>query len=137
MYNEKDNPYNNFLGIMREQGEMNNPVPFLIGEVKTANPLTVAIGDIVLERKDLKINSFLLKGYQRRWNLATTTATGVTGERSGGGGDASFASHSHDQHTLGVPDGTFTTLDDFAAGDEVLILMSQDQQQYILVCKLL
>ena len=44
MYNENDNPYNNFLGIMREQGEINNPVPFLIGEVKTANPLTVAMG---------------------------------------------------------------------------------------------
>ena len=28
MYNENDNPYNNFLGIMREQGEINNPVPF-------------------------------------------------------------------------------------------------------------
>ena len=60
MYNENDNPYNNFLGIMREQGEINNPVPFLIGEVKTAYPLTVAIGDFVLERKDLRNNSILL-----------------------------------------------------------------------------
>ena len=101
MYNENDNPYNNFLGIMREQGEINNPVPFLIGEVKTANPLTVAIGDFVLERKDLKINSFLLKNYQRRLNLATTGATGVTNTKSGGGGDDAFASHAHDQNTIG------------------------------------
>ena len=127
MYNENDNPYNNFLGIMREQGEINNPVPFLIGEVKTANPLTVAIGDFVLERKDLKINSFLLKNYQRRLNLATTGATG----------DDAFASHAHDQNTIGIPAGTYTTLDDFAVGDEVLILVSADKQQYIIVCTLL
>ena len=128
MYNENDNPYNNFLGIMREQGEINNPVPFLIGEVKTANPLTVAIGDFVLERKDLKINSFLLKNYQRRLNLATTGATGVTKTKSGGGDD---------QNTIGIPAGTYTTLDDFAIGDEVLILVSADKQQYIIVCTLL
>lgn len=137
MYNENDNPYNNFLGIMREQGEINNPVPFLIGEVKTANPLTVAIGDFVLERKDLKINKFLLKNYQRRLNLATTGATGVTMTKSGGGGDDAFASHAHDQNTIGIPAGTYTTLDDFAVGDEVLILVSADKQQYIIVCTLL
>ena len=85
----------------------------------------------------MKINSFLLKNYQRRLNLATTGATGVTNTKSGGGGDDAFASHAHDQNTIGIPAGTYTTLDDFAVGDEVLILVSADKQQYIIVCTLL
>lgn len=133
----EDNPFFTLAGIMQGQREANKTVPFLIGTVVTAAPLAVKVGDITIDRSSMKINSFLLRGYQRRLRLDTAVATGQTAERGGGGGGyEAFSSHSHEQSTIGVPDGTFITLDDFAAGDEVLLLQSEDQQQYILVCKL-
>lgn len=135
--NNEDNPFFTMVGLMREWGKAENPVPFLIGTVVSAEPLTVKVGDITIDRSSMKINSFLLRGYQRRLRLDTTAATGQTAERGGGGGGyEAFSSHSHEQSTIGVPDGTYTTLDDFFVGEEVLLLRSADQQQFILLCKL-
>lgn len=137
MANSEDNPFLSMIGIMRAQGEINNPVPFYIGTVATVSPLSVRIGDITIGRELMKVNTFLLKGYSRRMRLAETAATGQTEEKSGGGGGyEAFSSHSHQQKTIGIPDGTYTTLDDFSEGEEVLLLMSADQQQFILLCKL-
>lgn len=108
----------------------------MIGKVETAAPLRIQAEDILITRENMKINTFLLAGYTRRWRLAETNATGITAETAGGGSYEAFSSHAHAQSTLGIPDGTFTTLDDFAVGDEVLLLESRDQQQYILLCKL-
>lgn len=133
---KEDNPYYSLIGMMQEEGRTFNPIPFFIGKVTATEPLTVQVGDIPIERKSMKINTFLLKGYQRRWNLALTEAIGSTDSQSGGGGDSAFASHAHGQETIGITDGTFTTLDDFKVGDEVLLLVSTDGQQYVLLCKL-
>lgn len=133
----EDNPFFTIIGMMKGQKEDNDSVPFLIGTVVSAAPLAVKVGDITIDRSSMKINSFLLRGYQRRLRLDTTAATGQTAERGGGGGGyEAFSSHSHEQSTIGVPDGTFTTLDDFFVGEEVLLLRSADQQQFILLCKL-
>lgn len=136
MAKNDENPYGSLIGMMRKEGAADNPVPFLIGTVETVAPLAVRVGDIVVEREDLKINSFLLKGYERRWSLAITNAEGETQATSGGGNYEAFSSHTHMQNTIGIPDGTYTTLDDFVVGEELLLLMRQDQQQFIVVCKL-
>ncbi len=133
---DEDDPFFSIIGIMRAEGAAGNPVPFLIGTISSTDPLIVRVGENQIGRENLKINTFLLKGYQRRLQLATTQAVGQTGSRSGGGNDEAFSSHNHDQNTIGIPDGTFTTLDDFAVGDEVLLLVSTDKQQFILLCKL-
>lgn len=131
---EADNPYYNLIGMM--QGQMGDKsAPFLIGEVEATAPLKIRVEDISITRENMKINTFLLAGYQRRWKLTETAATGQTAQTGGGGGYEAFSSHSHAQQTIGIPDGTYTTLDDFAVGDEVLLLESRDKQQYILLCK--
>lgn len=135
--NAADDPYFNWLEMIRREGASAVDAPYLIGTVRSAAPLKIQVGELEIERKRLKINSFLLSGYQRRWSLALTAATGQTDSRSGGGGDEAFSAHAHGQQTIGVPDGSFTTLDDFFVGEEVLLLRSADGQQYILVCKLL
>lgn len=138
MASNEDNPFLSLVGFMREQGEINNPVPFYVGTVATAEPLTVQIGDITISRDVMKVNAFLLKGYSRRLRLDETGATGQTEEKSDDRDSyEAFSSHSHNQRTIGIPDGTYTTLDDFSEGDEVLLLMSADQQQFILICKLM
>lgn len=132
----EDNPFYSMIEIMRKtKGQ--NIAPFLIGKVTATEPLTVQVGDIPISRKNMKINKHLLTGYTRRMRLDTTEATGRTAAESGGSGSyEAFSSHSHGQSTIGIPNGTFTTLDDFGVGDEVLLLVSEDGQQYILLCKL-
>ncbi len=135
--NAADDPYFNWLEMMRREGAAAVDAPYLIGTVLSVSPLKVQVGELEIERKRLKINSFLLTGYARRWNLALTDAIGQTDSQAGGGHYEAFSAHAHGQETIGVPDGTFTTLDDFFVGDEVLLLRSADGQQYILICKLL
>lgn len=132
---QEDNIYGNFLQLMQEIGEEQISAPFFIGTVTQAEPLVITLGEISIERRNLKVNPALLAGYRRRLRLDTTKATGETAQRSGGSGDAAFSSHSHGQNTIGVPDGTFTTLDTLKVGDEVVMLMSADGQQYIVLCK--
>lgn len=132
---QEDNVYGNFLQLMQEIGADRIPAPFFIGTVTQAEPLVITLGEISIERRNLKVNPALLAGYRRRLRLDTTTATGQTAERGGGGGYEAFSSHSHGQSTIGVPDGTFTTLDTLKVGDEVVMLMSADGQQYIVLCK--
>jgi hypothetical protein len=123
------------VGVIKQEGTVQG-ASFLIGHIASTAPLVVKIGDISITRQDMKINQYLLKGHRRRYSLATTTATGVTGSRSGGSGDDSFASHNHDMNTVGIPSGEYTTLDDFSVGEAVLMLRSEDQQIFVLVCKL-
>lgn len=93
----QDNPFMNLLEIMRQQGSVNNPVPFMIGSVINSMPLLVKVGEIQLERDDLLINkSYLL------------------------------------EEEIGGYDYTEKT---FKVGEKLTLLMSQDQQQFILICK--
>lgn len=137
MNSNEDNPYYSMIGMMRKAGKESNGSPFFIGTVKATAPLTVQVGDIPITRKNMKINRHLLKGYTRQMRLDTTEGTGTTAAESYSTSDEeAFRSHSHGQQTIGIPNGTFTTLDDFSVGDEVLLLVSADDQQYVLICKL-
>lgn len=133
---KESNPYLDLVELIKEGGTEINSVSFFIGEVAGSNPLMIKFGEVYVGREDILINQYLLKGHKRSLSLAATTATGITGNRSGGSYDESFSSHNHDMNTLGIPSGEFTTLDDFAVKEKVLMLMSADQQTIILVCKL-
>lgn len=74
--NAADDPYFNWLEMMRREGAAAVDAPYLIGTVLSVSPLKVQVGELEIERKRLKINSFLLTGYTRRWNLALTDAIG-------------------------------------------------------------
>ena len=49
MTNE-DNPYGNFLEIIRKEAHADGDAPFFIGTVVQPNPLIVKIGDLQIER---------------------------------------------------------------------------------------
>ena len=135
MSSAEDNPYLSFIEMMRKA--CGGVSPFLIGKVTATAPLTVQVGDIPITRKNMKINKHLMTGYARQMRLDSTNATGATAAESYSTNDEeAFRSHSHGQQTIGIPNGTFTTLDDFSVGDEVLLLVSADGQQFILLCKL-
>lgn len=132
-----DDPYQSLVEIFREEGREGLPEsPYYIGEVVTSAPLVIKIGDLQIEQKNMKINAYLMPGYSRQMGLATTGASGRTGNESGGSGEDSFSSHSHAQGTIGVPSGTFTTQDTLKVGTKVLMLASKDQQQFVVICPL-
>mgnify|MGYP002601387170 FL=1 len=95
---------------------------FFIGTVVQPNPLIVKIGDLQIERENMKVNQALLAGYSRRMSMGTAGATGSTTK-----GDSISS--------IGISGGTFTTQDGLKAGEQVVLLKSGDGQQYILLCK--
>lgn len=133
---KEDDPYLSLLQIMEETGAALQVAPFYIGTIVSSNPVIVKVEDIQIERKNLKINRALLPGYSRRLSMASAAATGSTAGESGGSGESSFSNHSHGHGTIGIPGSTFTTLDTFIPGEEVLLVRSKDGQQYVLICRL-
>ena len=77
MTNE-DNPYGNFLEIIRKEAHVDGDAPFFIGTVVQPNPLIVKIGDLQIEQENMKVNQALLAGYSRRMSMGTAGATGST-----------------------------------------------------------
>ena len=133
---KQSNPFFDMVGLMQEEAKGVQNAPFFIGTVLQAVPLCIQIGEIQVDRAHLKINDALLTGYTRSLALATTAAQGQTKAVSGGSGEASFSSHSHSLETVGFSQGTVTTQDGLKTGDEVLVLMSADQQQFMVLCRL-
>lgn len=80
--------------------------PFLIGRVTAASPLRIQAGDILISEGNMKINRSLLQGYAR------------------------------EMRAEGGQTRTYTATDGLRAGDEVVLLESEDGQQFVLLCTL-
>lgn len=120
-----DNPYMNMIEIMRHQGSANNPIPFLLGRVVSVEPFLVQTEDIQLDREDVLINSSLLKGYKEEVKINATSVSGSLNTEHGG----TLAS-------FNMSSGTSEKLkDDFNVGDSLVLLVSADQQKYVVLCK--
>ena len=104
-----DDPYMSFVEMMRNQGSSGNQVPFLLGKVISASPLLIQAGNIQLEREDLLINEALISGYTRKVEVRPDISDSYNAD--------------------------IETKDDFKINDQVILLMSPDQQQFILLCK--
>lgn len=79
--------------------ERDNPQNFepCIGVVVQESPLVLKVEDKLFlskEYNNVVWSSEILAGYKREF--VVDTVSGVTGTRSGGGGDASFAGHDHE-----------------------------------------
>ena len=105
--------FTKLVGAIKKAGvEANNakaPVEVCYGTVQSLSPLSVLV------------DSKLLLGQPQL--VMTRTAQGFsTASKSGGSGEASFASHSHG-------------ISGISAGDKVLLLRMQGGQQYIILDK--
>lgn len=118
-----DNPYLN-LAEMMKKNKGTNIVPFFIGKVISANPLLVQAGNIQLERDDMLINEFLLKNHKRKVHIKSKNM------------DADLNSKKDFKvSNIDMYESEIETEDDFKAGEQVVLLMSTDQQQFVLLCK--
>ncbi|MEA5008218.1 DUF2577 domain-containing protein [Clostridium tyrobutyricum] len=73
-----DSSYTKFLKMMRTQGSAYNPEGIKIATVITADPLTVIVDDLPLDKDNLLMADYLLNGYERTANIPSTSATKVT-----------------------------------------------------------
>ncbi|HCK3094180.1 TPA: DUF2577 domain-containing protein [Clostridioides difficile] len=66
------NPINEFIGIMREEGKYHNQPSFFIGKIKDKLPnLKIEINNIILEKEDILIDSWMLDRQIETFNTET------------------------------------------------------------------
>nr|DAU38007.1 MAG TPA: Protein of unknown function (DUF2577) [Caudoviricetes sp.] len=131
-----ETPESQLLGILNGVAKNNQPETIQIGKVLAPPPnIKVQYKDFLLEKEDVWISEYLLIGYER-------TAKGVikseTQPRSGGGGYALFASHTHEINNPYTDNIIYT--DTLKPGDYVSIIPIQQvegtTQQYIILDKI-
>lgn len=71
----RDNPYNKFLELMREEGAYSNTTGVIIGVVKSVTPLLINIGKVDLDKDNLLVSSMLLDNYKRNVSIETSFNT--------------------------------------------------------------
>lgn len=102
------NPYFGLINIISEQASKAQGVSFLIGKVTSITPILIDAG-IQLSRDDILINDSLLNNYKR----------------------------SFDTNKIGIETIELTTNDGLKVGDKLFIMVSQDQQTFVVVSKVI
>lgn len=120
---KQDNPYLNLLEIMQNQSK-ETPKSFVVGDILSSEPLSIKVAEnIILDREDMLINDFLLAKYSRKIKFKENSVNGsIPLEKSLASSD--------------MTEREIETLEDsLKDGDKVVLLLSEDQQQFILLCK--
>ena len=107
-----NDPYNQILGLMREEGAFHNEPPFFIGEVISPLPnLKIRVNNIDLDKHNLKIDKWLL-------DRAMETFTDFDEGSHSHGNATGDGSHKHEMR-----EPLKNTLD---IGDSVIMLRNGD-----------
>ena len=131
-----ETPESQLLGILNGVAKNNQPETIQIGKVLAPPPnIKVQYKDFILEKEDVWISEYLLIGYER---TAKGTIISETQPRSGGGGYALFASHTHEINNPYTDNIIYT--DTLKPGEYVSIMPIQQvegtTQQYIILDKI-
>lgn len=131
-----ETPESQLFGILNGVAKNNQPETIQIGKVLAPPPnIKVQYKDFILEKEDVWISEYLLIGYER---TAKGTIKSETQPRSGGGGYALFASHTHEINNPYTDNIIYT--DTLKPGDYVSIMPIQQvegtTQQYIILDKI-
>lgn len=126
------------VGMMREQGAIYNPPSICIGKVVSVEPIQVKTDNLVLDREDLLISDILLGDYARKVKITLSgDLTGNTSNTSGGSGEASFSSHSHDINSKFDYEAIGEVILEacLSEGDNIALMPTDDMQTYIALFK--
>ena len=131
-----ETPESQLMGILNGVAKNNQPETIQIGKVLAPPPnIKVQYKDFILEKEDVWISEYLLIGYER---TAKGTIVSETQPRSGGGGYALFASHTHEINNPYTDNIIYT--DTLKPGEYVSIMPIQQvegtTQQYIILDKI-
>lgn len=103
----KDNPYSKILEVTESEPDKNN---VMIGEVISASPLVVQIGDLPIYREDMLIADYLLSGYSRNYSTDRLIPNGSSS-------------------------GNIRYTDTINSGDKLAVLQTGDKQLYIIIAR--
>ena len=127
-----ENSMQKMLGVMHQVAESHVPTAQSVGIVVQPPPdIIVKWNDIELTKENIYIAEYLLVGYRRE---ARGHLVSATQPRSGGSGEAAYASHNHDIDNDYTDDITYT--DTLKPGDLVSVLPCAGSQLYIITDKL-
>lgn len=108
--NKEDNPFFTFAEKIKGNNEQNL---YYIGTVISKTPLIIDIGQLQLEREDILINEQLKKNYKTKIKITKKD-------------DESSDSN--------IPEGEIENIEDVFNINDKVVLISNDNQIFILVC---
>ena len=101
------------------------PVEVCFGKVQSIAPLQILVDQKLL----LEAEQLILSRDVTEYQIDITTLSWLTENRSGGGGDAAFASHNHDI----IGRKSIIVHNALIVGDEVILIREQGGQRYIVI----
>lgn len=116
-------PYVSIVKTMREEGSAYNPPSIDIATIISADPLTIAIPGLQIDKDKILVSDFLLNGYKRKIAMPSTSATGSTSNGS--------------ISSINIPDGELNLTDGLKKGDTVACLSTSNGQKYIILCRVI
>jgi len=120
----RDNPFNQLIQFMREEGGYYNPPSILLAEVVTPSPLVIKIGDdLQIDKDNLKVADYLVANYERE--IKSKGSLNVSATVSNGGSLSS----------LTVNNGKIQFTDALKAGDLLAVIPTEDRQTFIVLCR--
>lgn len=124
----EENPYSGILGVIRRDADDRRCAAWRLGVVVSVAPLSVKTGGQVLFGGELLVN------YQLRANTEPVKLSEAKGAFT-----ASTDCSEGSITTIDVTDGTLEAVGLFGgvlvSGDQVAMLQSEDQQQFVVLCK--
>ncbi|WP_158232834.1 DUF2577 family protein [Sporosarcina sp. P17b] len=108
----KENPYSKLLEITKGKNKVIDRATdnVRIGEVVSASPLKITIGDLPIDRDNVLVSDYLLEEYKRDYK---------TNRYIPNGSDS----------------GTMVFTDGIKVGDQLAILQTADKQLYIIIAR--
>lgn len=67
---EVTNPYSDIVKLMQQHGAKNNPYSIQLASVVTSSPLSILVGELLLNKENLLVADYLLKNYTRVYSLS-------------------------------------------------------------------
>lgn len=125
--NAQDNPYSTILNIIRADARENTSAPWRLGAVVSVSPLVVELAGIPLTGQDLLVNPLLLEHSRPIQAEVSGSLNGST--------DCETCNMTNFAVTTGALGGFAHWGGALAPGDQVVLLQSQDGQQFVLLCK--
>lgn len=120
--NKEDNVYFNLVEKLKQNNNSDNIQNVNLGIVKSISPLIINCNGLQLEREDLLINKTLLNGNIEKVEVVANNVTGSLNTEHGG--------------TLGnfnMSSGTIKNIEDVFKVDDMVVLLTIDNQKFYLV----
>lgn len=121
--NKEDNVYFNLAETLRNYNKTNESIKCVnLGVIKSVSPLIVNCNGLQLEREDLLINKNLLKDTVKNVEVIANSVTGSLNTEYGG--------------TLGnfkMSNGTIKNIEDVFKVDDIVVLLTIDNQKFFLI----